>query len=138
MQGWKGPEGLRREAGEPTVLDDVPADPAPGPRAGPDELVCDGVEDRDLALRQGDDREPDGQPAGGVPDPDGAVVAAGEQAGAVGGPGHRPHPVGVAGQRAQRRDIPRCLPTAAGQRAISSPGASPSRSVVAFCVKLGS
>jgi hypothetical protein len=31
MQGWKGPEGLRREAGEPTVFDDVPAEPAPGP-----------------------------------------------------------------------------------------------------------
>jgi hypothetical protein len=56
----------------------------PRPRAGPDELAGDGIDDRDLAPRQGNDREPDGQPAGGVPNPHGAVGVAGEQAGAVG------------------------------------------------------
>lgn len=47
MQGWEEPEGLRGQAGEPAVLHDVPAEPAPGPRAGPDELVRDGVEYRE-------------------------------------------------------------------------------------------
>jgi hypothetical protein len=61
-RGWKGPEGLRREAGALTVLDDVPAEPAPGSRGGLDELVRNGVEDRDLGARQGDDRNPTATP----------------------------------------------------------------------------
>jgi hypothetical protein len=42
------PPGRAQQAGELTVFDDVPAEPAPGPRAGPDELARDGVDDRDL------------------------------------------------------------------------------------------